>query len=373
MDRVAIIGMGLVDTLGNNPDLCLANYLMKKHEPDGCFYSNYDLLQPENIRAPIYASLVKSNKMALHTVEQALINVPHSSNVAVVYSSVTNCTEVRANNARKIDEGKKIKPREAAQLPDDFVAGLISREYDFYGVSTGLSAACATSLYNIDYAVRLIDEYDYVVVGASDAATSKYDLSYYDQLGALGTHSAPFDKNRDGFIMGEGAGCLVLQREELARKNDQRIYGYVNNVGLSNDASHGNAVAPDLDGRGIKRAMNSALCGDVSGISFVSAHATSTPLGDIIEYNAIRDVIPNAKVVGLKSKLGHCMGASGIVELIYTLGCLNNNVIPYNHNINDCDVDVPTEVGVGEHRYALKNSMGFGGKNASILVEGYRG
>lgn len=370
MNRVAIIGMGLVDTLGNNPDLCLANYLMKIHKPDGCFYSDYDLLQPENIRSPIYVSLVKSNKMALHTVEQALINVPHSSNVAVVYSSVTNCTEVRANNARKIDENKKIKPREAAQLPDDFIAGLISREYDFYGVSTGLSAACATSLYNIDYAVRLVDEYDYVVVGASDAATSKYDLAYYDQLGALGTHSAPFDKNRDGFIMGEGAGCLVLQREELAQKKDQTIYGYINNVGLSNDASHGNAVAPDLDGRGIKRAMNSALCGDISEISFVSAHATSTQLGDIIEYNAIRDVIPNAKVVGLKSKLGHCMGASGIVELIYTLGCLNNNVIPYNHNINDCDVDVPTEMGVGKHRYALKNSMGFGGKNASILVEG---
>lgn len=373
MSRVAIIGMGLVDTLGNNPDLCLINYLTKHNEPDGCFYSNHDLLIPENIKSNLYQSLTKSSKMALHTIEQALIDIPHSNNVAVIHSSVTNGTKKRSQIMLNTLDGKRSKPRDTIQLPADFLSGLICRIYDFHGVSTGLNAACASSLYNIDYAKRLVDEYDYVVVGASDAATSELDLNYYASFGAVGTHSAPFDKSRDGFIMGEGAGCLVLQREELAKQNDQKIYGYIHEVGLSNDASSGHPVAPDPEAKGIKRAMNSALCGDISGISFVSAHATSTPLGDEIEYNAIRETIPNSKVVAFKSKLGHCIGASGVVELIYTLNCLNSNIIPYNHNINDCDLDIPTELNVGEHKYALKNSMGFGGKNASILVEGYRG
>jgi 3-oxoacyl-(acyl-carrier-protein) synthase len=382
MSRVAITGMGLVDTLGNNPDLCFANYMMKNHYPTEykyqdsiishlkCFYSDYELLIPENIKSSIYASLHKINKLGLHSVEQSLIDIPKSSKVAVVYSTTTASGETNQPFHEFCSHGgKRLRPRQLIQGHKDFLVGLIPQIYDFHGINTSMYAACSTSLYNLDYAIRILDDYDYVVVGGSDVGTELSELAWFNELGAVGSHSAPYDRDRDGFIMGEGAGCLILEKEEDAVKRNATVHGYIHSIGMGNDGSSGSATAPDMNCSGIKKAMRDTNF-DYNQIAFVNSHGTSTPIGDELEYNAIQEVIGDVPVVSFKSKIGHTMGASGVVELIYTLKALKNNIIPHNHNIINAVCDVPTEVCVTDKKFALKNSLGFGGKNVSVLVEG---
>jgi 3-oxoacyl-[acyl-carrier-protein] synthase II len=271
--------------------------------------------------------------------------------------------------------GKRLRPKQQLQHLQSYTSGLISQTWDFNGASLTMGAACATSLYIIDYAIKLLedDEYDYVVAGASECGNDIWGLSYFNSLGALGSHSAPFDKNRDGFIMGEGSGTLVLEKEEHAKARGAKIYGYIHHVGKSNDAAQANPTAPDPEGTGVKLAMTRAFRKtmlDKSMISFVNAHATSTPAGDDAEYNAIQDMLPGVPVTSFKSKIGHTMGASGVLELIYTLLALQHNVVPPNHNLKDCDHEhVPTQATATDKKFALKNGLAFGGKNASVLIE----
>jgi len=385
--RVAITGMGIVDTLGNNPELCFDNYMNKEHYPEPsrhqdsivshlkCFHADHELEKPENIKSSQYASLHKINKLGLHSVEQALKGLPKSSNVAVVYSTTTAGGETDILFHDYCSRGgKKLRPRQLVQGIKDFLVGLIPQIYDFNGINTSMYAACSTALYNLHYAMCIVDDYDYVLVGGADVGTELSGLVWFNELGAIGTHSAPYDKNRDGFIMGEGAGCIILESEEKAKSRGAKIYGYVHAVGMGNDGSNGSATAPDINGSGIKRAMRQATKDfDIDAITFVNAHGTSTPIGDELEYHAIQDVLGDVDVVSFKSKIGHTMGASGVIELIYTLQAMKNGVIPPNHNIESLDAsltNIPTQPKSDIGAFALKNSLAFGGKNVSVLVEG---
>lgn len=380
--RVAITGVGLVDTLGNNPELCFLNYLMKVHEPTpcriehssvshlSCFYADHDLLIPDNIQPSLYNSLHKINRLGLHSIEQALYDIPKSSNVAVVYSTITESGETNYQFYDYVNgRARKLRPRSLIQAPRDFLVGLVPRIYDYNGLTIAPNAACSSSLYGIDYAIRLVDEYDYVICGGSDVGTELRELAYFDELGAIGTHSAPYDKDRDGFIMGEGAGCIILEKEERVNNRGANVYGYIHSVGKGNDGMTGKATAPDPNSSGIKKAMRDTGF-DPNQIAFVNSHGTSTPIGDELEYNAIREVVGDVPVVSFKSKIGHTMGASGVIELIYTLKALNLGIVPQNHNIKNSVCDVPTEVGQTNKKFALKNSLGFGGKNVSVLLQG---
>jgi 3-oxoacyl-[acyl-carrier-protein] synthase II len=323
--------------------------------------------------------------MTLHTVSQALKDIPPSQNVGVVFSCLNPEGPTKLKYAMWLGGmGKRLKPRQQLQHLQSYASGLISTHYDFNGASLTLGAACATSLYIIDYAIKLLedDEYDYVVAGAAEGSNDLWGLSYFNTLGAIGTHSAPFDKNRDGFIMGEGSGTLVLEKEENAIARGAKIYGYIHGVGKSNDAAKANPTSPDPDGTGIKLSMTRAMKKGVNmapygvgthwgnELAFVNAHATSTPAGDDAEYNAIQHLFPGVPVTSFKSKVGHTMGASGVLELIYTLMALNDGTVPPNHNIKDCDLKhVPTEPAQTEKRFAIKNGLAFGGKNATVLIE----
>lgn len=381
--RVAITGMGIVDTLGNNPEQCFANYLMKVHEPTPCriehsavselkcFYADHELMIPESIQPSLYNSLHKINKLGLHSIEQALTSLPKTSNVAVVYSTITASGETNFQFHEYVNgRAKRLRPRALIQAPRDFLVGLVPQVYNFDGLTVAPNAACSSSLYGIDYAMRLVDEYDYVIVGGSDVGTELGELAYFDELGAIGTHSAPYDRDRDGFIMGEGAGCLILESDENAREREADILGHIYSVGVGNDGIAGKATAPDPNSSGIKKAMAETGLPHPKDIAFVNAHGTSTPVGDELEYNAIKEVVGDVPVVSFKSKIGHTMGASGVIELIYTLTALKHGVIPQNHNIKNSVCDVPTEVEKTDNKFALKNSLGFGGKNISVLVEG---
>ena len=380
--RVAITGVGIVDTLGNNPDLCFANYLMKVHEPTpcriehsgvshlSCFYADHDLMIPENIQTSLYNSLHKINRLGLHSIEQALLDIPKSSNVAVVYSTITASGETNFQFHEYVNgRARRLRPRALIQAPRDFLVGLVPQIYNFDGLTVAPNAACSSSLYGIDYALRLVDEYDYVICGGSDVGTELGELAYFDELGAIGTHSAPYDKDRDGFIMGEGAGCIILENEERAKNREANIYGYIHSVGKGNDGVAGKATAPDPNSSGIKKAMKETGF-DYDQLAFVNSHGTSTPVGDELEFNAIRSTVGNVPIVSFKSKIGHTMGASGVIELIYTLTALKHKVIPQNHNIKNAVCDVHTEPMDTNLSFALKNSLGFGGKNISVLVEG---
>jgi len=384
MKRVAITGIGLIDSLGNNPQDCFLNYLTKDNYPTPyndewdflsdkvAFFANHDLLKPEKINNSTYAALDKVNKMALHSVEQSLQGLPVSKDVGLVFSTIT-ASQANVPNFIEYTKGnaKKVRPKVLLQGVKDYAVGLIPQIYDFTGANTSMFAACATTLYNLDYALHLVDDYDYVLCGGSDEGTNYIDSSFFKEIGAMGSYSAPFNDERDGFIMGEGSGCLVLESEEKAKARGAKIYGYICGIGKASDGSEGKPTAPDINSSGAKKAMADAVKGiDTTQISFVNAHATSTPIGDDLEYNAIESIFPITPVVSFKSKIGHTMGSSGVVELIYTLMSLNNNCIPPNFNIKSCDLkNVITEKRDSDKKYALKNSLAFGGKNVSVLIE----
>ncbi len=393
MGRIAITSIGMADSLGSNPNECWDNFISDKtHEPEACrdshpaladikcFYADHEWDKPTDVVLPVppgtYAGLYKANKMAIHTVQQALKSIPHSNNVGVVYSNLSAEGPTKLKYAQWLQgQGRRIKPKQQLQHLQSFASGLISKHWDFNGASLSQGVACATSLYNIDYAIKLLedDDYDYCVVGAAEEPTDSWYLSYFASLGAIGTHSAPFDKNRDGFIMGEGSATIVLETEEKALARGAKIYGWIHHVGKSNDAAATNQTSPDPNGTGIKLAMLRAMRNTVVAkdqIAFVSAHATSTPAGDDVEYYSAQELFPEIPVVSFKSKIGHTMGSSGVLELCYTLLALQNNIVPPNYNIKECDhKHVPTTSQPTNKNFALKNSLAFGGKNASVLVE----
>jgi 3-oxoacyl-[acyl-carrier-protein] synthase II len=190
-------------------------------------------------------------------------------------------------------------------------------------------------------------------------------------LGALGEKSAPFDNQRNGFIPGEGAGCMILESEKSAVNRNAKIYGFIENTSLANDAYH--LTSPDPEGTGAKHVMKSITSGiSKDDIAFCSAHATSTLIGDVIEYRAIIDVLGKVPTMSFKSKIGHTMASSSIIETIYTVLSLNQGLILPNFNLNACDFDSEKILVYREQKtsrkYAVKNSFAFGGKCASILL-----
>jgi len=380
MNRVAITGLSMIDTLGNNPEDCIANYLEGEYR-DPVYSEEYELKKaflipeymiPEQdlIRRSTYHNFDKVNKIALFCVNEALSQVPKSDNVFNIFSTLSGGERGVFEHVSDVTQGTNLlKPKKLLQGLRDFAAGMTSTAFNLRGGSTSFNSACATSLYSLDYAARLVDEYDYVVCGAADTGTVRSSMFFFDKIGALGTHSAPFDKNRDGFIMGEGGACFILESEEKAKARGAKIWGYLHKPGLSTDGDQGNPVSPsDV---GILLSMEKSLKGiDKDNIAFVNAHATSTPAGDEIEYEAIQKIVPSTPVVGFKSKIGHTMGASSILEIAYTLMCLREGVVPKNYNVIDCDLRMVTrETHKTKKTMALKNSLAFGGKCASIIVE----
>lgn len=384
MNRIAITGIGMVDTLGVSPQECFDNLISDTYDQPVNFETEVDSLNhltcfktrtpeyniPDGMRLPMHKALTDASKNAIHVVQQAIGDRELGSHVGVVFSSLAAKPQTEAAPfIDKMRNGKKLSPRNAVQYLNDFTAGLISQTFDFRGPSVSMDAACATGLYSIDYAIHCLRNHaSHVIVGGTDTPAVNDDMYLFNQLGALGSESKPFDKTRDGFIMGEGAGCLLLELESTAVSRGANILGYIYDVSNRTDGSLGSPTAPDLDMSGATYAMQkSSQWAD--DIAFVNAHGTSTPMGDDLEYNAIQKVLPKVPVVSFKSKLGHTLAASGINETIYTLMSLINGVIPANHNISECDHKYVYKYKTKtEKKFALKNSLGFGGKSSSMLI-----
>lgn len=269
----------------------------------------------------------------------------------------------------------------------NLASGQVSIEYGFRGPNHSVVTACATGAHAIGDAARLIqlDDADVMVAGGAEAAICRIGIAGFNACKALSTDfndtptsaSRPWDKKRDGFVMGEGAGVVVLEEYEHAKKRGAKIYGEILGYGLSGDAYH--ITAPSEDGDGAQRAMKAALKRAQLGtdqIDYVNAHGTST-MADVIELGAVKKTFGQdaykLSMSSTKSATGHLLGAAGAIEAIYAIKSVIEQAVPPTLNLDEpdegCDIDlVPKQAKQRKVRYALSNSFGFGGTNASLIV-----
>ena len=269
----------------------------------------------------------------------------------------------------------------------NLVSGQVSIKYGFKGPNHAVVTACATGAHAIGDAARLIqyEDADVMVAGGAEAAICRIGIAGFNACKALSTDfndtptqaSRPWDRRRDGFVMGEGAGCLVLEEYEHAKKRGAKIYAEILGYGLSGDAYH--ITAPSEDGDGAMRAMKAALKRANLGtdqIDYVNAHGTST-MADVIELGAVKRTfgqdVNGLSMSSTKSATGHLLGAAGAIEAIYAIKSLIDQAVPPTLNLDEpdegCDIDlVPKQAKQRKVRHALSNSFGFGGTNASLIV-----
>ena len=282
----------------------------------------------------------------------------------------------------------RVSPFTVPRLMANAASGNVSILYHINGPNTAVATACATGSNAIGDAARFIqhDQADVMIAGGSEAALSRLGMATFCAARALSTRndqpakaSRPWDKDRDGFVMSEGAGVVILEEYEHARKRGARIYCELVGYGMSGDGHH--ITAPHEDGMGAAHAMKLALKdAGVNGdaVDYINAHGTSTPLGDLAETKAVKTTFgPHAYKLALsstKSQLGHLLGASGGVEAVCSSLSVYRNLLPPTINLDtpdpECDLDyVPHKARDRKVDMAMSNSFGFGGHNASLLFK----
>ncbi|MCX7991315.1 MAG: beta-ketoacyl-ACP synthase II, partial [Proteobacteria bacterium] len=283
---------------------------------------------------------------------------------------------------------RKISPFFIPYSIVNMAPGLISMEYGAKGPNLSVVTACATSTHNIGEAFECIlrGDSDVMIAGGAEGTITPLAIGGFCAMKALSTRneeptraSRPFDKDRDGFVMGEGAGILILEELEFAKKRGAKIYAEVVGYGLGSDAYHMTQPAPEGEGayRCMKMAISDAKISP-DDIDYINAHGTSTYYNDLFETIAIKKIFGERAykipVSSTKSMTGHLLGAAGAVEAIYTIMSIKEGIVPptlnYETSDGECDLDyVPAQARNVNIRYAMSNSFGFGGTNASLIFK----
>ena len=408
--RVVVTGIGTINPLGNSIEEYFANLEkgvsgagpithfdagkfktqfaceVKNYDPSQHFdrkeVRKYDLFTQYALVAATQA--VEDSGLDLETVDKERVGVIWSSGIGGLKSFFDECLGYAAG-----DGTPRFSPFFIPRMIADIAAGFISMKYGFMGPNYCTVSACASSNHGMIAAMEAIryGKADVMVAGGSEAAVNEPSVGGFNSMQALSTRNAdpqhasrPFDRDRDGFVMGEGAGVVILETLEHAQKRGAKIYGELVGYGISADAYH--LTAPDPEGRGAARCMKMAL--EHAGmkpeeIDYVNTHGTSTPLGDICEIKAIKAVFGDHAKNGLlisstKSMTGHLLGAAGGVELAACLMAMQDNIIPPTINVDnqdpECDLDcVPNKARETRVDAVLSNSFGFGGHNSSVIVK----
>ena len=281
---------------------------------------------------------------------------------------------------------RKISPFFVPGSIINMVSGYISIKTGFMGPNISIASACSSASHSIGYSFRNIQhgDADVMLTGGAEMATTPLGLTGFNSAKALSTRnedplaaSRPWDKDRDGFVLGEGAGCLMLEELGHAKKRGAKIYGEIIGFGMSSDAFH--MTAPPDNGRGAALSMNNALIDsklNSEDIDYINAHGTSTPAGDIAETLAIKKVLGEHSkkliVSSTKSMTGHLLGAAGAIEAIFSLLSIRDNISPPTINLDNpdelCDLNYsankPSEINISK---SISNSFGFGGTNATLV------
>ena len=414
LKRVVVTGLGAITPIGNTVSEFwdgvvkgrsgagpITRFDTEKFKVKfACEVKNFDpsqYIEPkESRKMDLYTQY--SLAVATQAVEDAKLETDklNLDKIGVIFGvgigGITTFAQEMTNYALNKELGPRFNPFFIPKMIADIAPGLISIKYGFRGVNFTTTSACASSTNALVDAFNYIrlGKADIILAGGSEAAVCEAGIGGFSSMHALSTRndspqtaSRPYSKSRDGFVLGEGAGCLVLEEYEHAKARGAKIYAEIVGGGLSADAHH--LTAPHPDGYGAKMVMINALedAGmQPSDIDYINVHGTSTPLGDISELKAIKSVFGEhaykLNISATKSMTGHLLGATGAVEAIVSVLSVQNDIVPptINHADDDIDENIDYSLNLTFNtaqkrtvRAALSNTFGFGGHNASIIVK----
>jgi|MGYP000161818064 3-oxoacyl-[acyl-carrier-protein] synthase II len=408
MRRVVVTGLGVLSPLGNTAEQTWENLLLGKsgisniEHFDTSDYTTKFAGLVKDFKADDYMPKKEAKKMDLFIQYgiaagvQALkdagleITEANASRVGVaVGAGIGGLGLIEENYEKMLKSGpRKLSPFFVPSTIINMIAGHLSIMYGLKGPNISIVTACTSGVHNIGHAARMIayGDADAMVAGGAEKASTKMGMGGFGAARALSTRndapqqaSRPWDKDRDGFVLGDGAGVVVLEEYETAKARGAKIYAELVGFGMSGDAFH--MTSPPADGSGAAASMQNAINDakvDIAKIGYINAHGTSTPAGDIAETNAVKSVFGehayNLMVGSTKSMTGHLLGAAGSVEAIFTIQSIANGKVAPTINLDNpdegCDLDYIAHTARDVSlEYALCNSFGFGGTNGSLLFK----
>ena len=403
--RVVVTGMGLLSPIGSTLDVAWENALAGKsgaNAIDSFDVSDYSVricASVEGFEVTDYFDKKEARRLdpfiqygmaaAVQAIEDAGLEAKpaDADRIGVaIGSGIGGINTIEDTHSVLVNSGpRRVSPFFIPSSVINMISGNLSIRYGFKGPNIAIVTACTTGTHNIGFGARMIQygDADVMVVGGAEQATSPITMAAFGSMKALSTRndepekaSRPWDRDRDGFLLGDGAGVLVLEDYERAKARGAKIYCEVAGFGMSGDAYH--ITSPSEDGAGAIAAMRNALKDanmNADDVDYINAHGTSTPLGDVAETQAIKQVFgadTKVAVSSSKSMIGHLLGAAGAVEAIFSILSVCNDAIAPTINLDNpgegCDLDyVPNTARDTAVRAALSNSFGFGGTNGTVI------
>ena len=409
MRRVVITGIGMLSPLGNTPEATWQNLLLGKsgispieHFDASTFPTqfagtikdfnceNYGLSKKDARKMDLFIQYGVAAGTQAFEDSGLEITEKNANRIGVaIGSGIGGLGLIEENHTKYLKSGvRKLSPFFCPSTILNMVSGQLSIKYGLKGPNIAIVTACSSGVHNIGHSARMIayGDADVMFAGGTEKASTELGIGGFCAARALSTQnnrpqqaSRPWDKDRDGFVLSDGAGVLVLEEYEHAKARGAKIYAELAGFGMSADAYH--MTSPPADGSGaalaIENCLNDAKV-DKTKVGYINAHGTSTNVGDLAETNALKlafgEQAYKIPVSSTKSMTGHLLGAAGAVEAIFTIQSLVNNIIPPTINLDDpgegCDLDyVPNVARDTKLDYALCNSFGFGGTNGSLLFK----
>ena len=396
--KLAVTGVGIVSPLGNNIDENMrglldldvnisdfnkvGHYSEPMLEIEKAFHCNYEGVDTSHLvrdkdRNTLDPNVITSLIAANDAVKMSGLDLPEDT--PVVVGTVRGGSANLGRVGNELCQGKtRIHPNVLLSSAQDYVSNHVSSHFNLKGPSLGTSAACVSSIQALDIAKKYMqtDGYTAALVGGTEFMANSITAIYFQMLGASSktNKSTPWDKDRDGLVIGEGSVYVVVEPLELAQARGANIRWVIDGIGIANDAV--SVLRPDKNGTGARLAIDKAMKQadtQPSDYKVFNAHATSTPTGDPIEYDVLKDIFPGGFLYSNKGQLGHMMGASGLTELVLGAEAMTRGFIPGNAGLktpftDDTHFTLKDTTVTGQYDRFMKTSFGFGGRAAAVSV-----